>query len=99
MLTFTKQPSEKYTIAIDYTDRLPVGRSLSSAAVSAIRIDTGADATSTVIDTPTATISGFQVQFTIKAGTSGIDYKLTVVATLDNGHILEDDLTMKVSNT
>lgn len=99
MLTFTKQPTETYTIAIDFTDRLPPGRSLASAAISAIRIDTGADATATVIDTPTATISGFQVQFAVKAGTSGIDYKLTAVVTLDNGHILEDDLTMKVSNT
>jgi hypothetical protein len=94
--TFTKQPSEKYAIGFDYTDRLPTGRSVSTAAVSAIIISSGADATSTVIDTPTATISGSQVQFTIKAGTTAVDYKITVVPTLDNGHTFEDDLTMKV---
>jgi hypothetical protein len=96
MLTFYKQPAEKYTIAFDFTDRLPPDRTMSSAAITAIRTDTGADATSTVIDTPTASISGFQVKFTVKAGTTAIDYKCTATVTLDNAHILEEDVLMKV---
>ena len=98
MDSFPKQPSERYTIAFDYTDRLPPNRSVASAAISAKVIETGADATSTVIDTPTATIVGNQVQFTIKAGTSTVNYKITAAITLDNGHTLEDDLTMTVLN-
>lgn len=97
MFTFSKQPAEKYTIAIDFLDRLPTGRSITSAAITASIISSGADATATVIDTPTATISGTQVQFTVKAGTTAVDYKLTATVTLDNAHILEEDLTMKVA--
>ena len=97
MFTFSKQPAEKYTIAIEFADRLPTGRTISSAAITATIISSGAVATSTVIDTPTATISGTQVQFTVKGGATTVDYKLTATVTLDNGHILEEDVTMKVA--
>ena len=96
MFTFYKQPSEKYTVAIEFADRLPSGRSLASAVISATVYSSGADATSTVVDTPTGTISGTQVQFTIKAGSSTVDYRITIIVTLDNGHTLEEDLLMKV---
>jgi hypothetical protein len=39
-MQFTKQPAEAYTIAVDYTDRLPVGVTLSSRVVLAARLDT-----------------------------------------------------------
>lgn len=97
METFSKQPAEQYSIAFDYTDRLPTGRTITSALVSATIISSGADATGTVIGTPTATVVGNEARFTIQAGTTGVDYKITVTLTLDNGHILEDDLTMKVA--
>lgn len=40
MAQFVKQPAEAYTISIDYTDRLPVGVTLSSRIVLAARLDT-----------------------------------------------------------
>lgn len=39
-MQFTKQPAEAYTIAVDYTDRLPVSVTLSSRVVLAARLDT-----------------------------------------------------------
>jgi hypothetical protein len=40
MAQFTKQPAEAYTIAIDYTDRLPVGVALSSRVVLGAKLTT-----------------------------------------------------------
>lgn len=39
-MQFTKQPAEAYTIAVDYTDRLPVGVTLSSRVVLAAKLTT-----------------------------------------------------------
>lgn len=95
MRTFAKQPSEQYTIAFDFTDRLPDGRSLSSVSVTAIRTDTGVDQTSTVIGA--TSVSGFRTLFHVKAGTSGLTYKITAQVTLDNNDVLEEDILMKVT--
>src|SRR5688572_24208018 len=39
-MQFTKQPAESYTISMDYTDRLPIGVTLSSRVVLAAHLNT-----------------------------------------------------------
>jgi len=92
---FEKQPAESYTIAVEFAGKLPTGASLTSGTVSAIRLDTGA-ADNSVLASTTATIVGTQARVKVQAGTSGLDYKLTFLATLSNGDVLEEDLIMEV---
>lgn len=94
--SFTKQPSETYKIAIEFSERLPTGTALSSVVWSAEQIDTGSDATATVIDDVNGEVSGTQARVIVKAGTSGKAYKLTATVTLDDTSILEEDLIMAV---
>lgn len=93
---FTKQPSEKRTIAVEYQNELPSGVTLSSGTVSAISLADGSDASSAVLTSTTATISGTQARVQTKNGTNGVDYKITFLTTLSNTDIWEDDVVMKV---
>lgn len=58
-MQFTKQPSEAYTIAFDYTDKLPIGVGLSSRVVLAARLDT------TITVTTSASSVGDNTLFTV----------------------------------
>lgn len=94
---FQKQVLESYPIAIEYVNRLPSGTSLASAAVAAYQLPDGT-LDNTVTSSTTGTVSGTQVKIRVQAGTHGKDYKLTVLATLSDGSILEDDVLMQVRN-
>lgn len=92
---FSKQPAESYTIAVEFAGKLPSGASLASGTVSAVRLDTGATDNSVIAST-TVTVVGTQARVKVQAGTSGLDYKITLLMTLSNGDILEEDVTMDV---
>lgn len=92
---FSKNPSEKITIAIEFSGKLPSGASLSSGTVTAYDQTAGATDTS-VLTSTTATISGTQSKVQVRAGTHGKNYKITFVNTLDTGDILEDEIIMQV---
>lgn len=94
---FTKQPSEQTTRAFEYANRLPFSATLSSATLTAYNLSTQATDTS-VLESTTGTVSGTQVRFRAKAGTNGVNYKITCYATLSNGDILEDDVEMRVAD-
>lgn len=98
MFRFDKQPSERLTLALEWSEKIPTGVSVVSATLSAIRTDTSADATSTVLSSSTGVISGTQVKMTVLAGTSGVDYKITILTTFSDGTILEEDWTMAVTS-
>ena len=96
--TFEKRPGESFTREIDFTGRLPVGRSLASATISAVDAS-GSDATGTVLFSTTGDISGSKLLYRGKAGTDGQNYTLLFVVMLDNGETLEELVVMKVTNT
>lgn len=97
MLTFLKQPTETVTHAFSYVAALPIdATSLSSATLSAIDLDTGADATSDVLSSTTGEISTLKVLFTVTGGEDGNNYKITISTALNNGDTIEDDVLMKV---
>lgn len=98
MESFPKQPAEAYTIAMDYTNKLPTGATVSSGTVAAVDLVDNSSASSTVLASTTATISGAQARVKVQAGTNGRSYIVTFTTTLSNGDILEDDVRMDVKS-
>lgn len=88
-----KISGETITQLIDYSDRLPSGVSVSSATASAVRLNDGA-VDGTVLGTVSNTASS--VSFVATAGTDGLDYLVTVSATLSNSDVLKDLVLMSV---
>jgi hypothetical protein len=56
-----KQSSERFPVAITYVERLPSGTALASATVTATQLDDSSDASSTLLYSTTATVSGTDV--------------------------------------
>ncbi len=91
MITIPKQTRERLPLAFQFRDRLPLGAQLASGLFSAINIDTLADVTATILASPNGTVSGTEVRFSVIAGTDGDVYKITLLATLTDGSVLEED--------
>ena len=98
MNSFGKRPSESYPIEIEFKDRLPPDKTLLSASASAINIGTGATASSTVLESTTGSVLGTRAKIVVQAGTHGVNYQLTVIASLSGGGDLEETLEMVVDN-
>ena len=95
MSAFTKQPSEIFTVSMDFSRRLQNSETIASKVVSAIITTTLADATATVIDS--STINGTDIDVKVKAGTTGLAYKITITITTSTGNVFEDEITMTVT--
>lgn len=92
----TKQPGERFPIAIDFTRRLPTGNIIQSATVTAKKRSDGADATATVL-VGAVGITGGIVARDCVGGVTGIEYVVEFKATLDVGsRVLEDELLLAV---
>lgn len=96
--SFDKRPVEDYTRAVEFSGRLPFGAALSTGTVAAKDLSDGSDATSTVLDSATATINGTQARYRVKAGTVGTDYEILVTVTLGNGETLQEMIRMSVKD-
>lgn len=96
--SFSKQPAERYPLAVDYRRSLPPGDSLASGTVTAYNVTDSVDATTVVLDNPaTVTISGSSASFVVMAGSDGKEYRITLSMTTTLGYSLEDDITMTVT--
>lgn len=100
-MPFVKQPSERYTRWFDFANKLPAGRSLASATLSARRGMPGeclqyAEADNSVLASLTGTVSGTDVLYEPQAGIAGYDYLITCRATMDSGQPIEEDVVMMV---
>ena len=93
-LYFDKQPSEIFSIAVNFSDRLADEETISSVDVSAIDIATGNDATATVIDS--SAIDGVNINIKVKAGTDDYSYKITIKITTSGSNIFEEEVIMHV---
>ena len=93
---FIKQPAEKFPISIDFTNRLPSGLTISTVTLAALDLSTNSDVTTTIFGGTSGTVSGNKATGTVRAGTNGHAYKLTITATLSDSSILEEDLNMSV---
>lgn len=97
----TKQPNERYTVSLDYSSKLPEGATIDHAGVSAWDLTNDMDASSELLSTTIGTVSedGLYVGVALKGGIDGREYKVTVLATLSDGEVLEDDVTVYVRDS
>jgi hypothetical protein len=95
---FKKEIAEAYDIAVNFTDRLDTGRSVSSCTVTALDLYDNSNASTSVLDDGTASVSANKCTEGIKAGANGHMYKLTFKAVLDNSDVLEDHVFMFVED-
>ena len=93
MADFLKQPSEEFTIAVDFSGDLDTGETLDSAVVTATD-SAGTDVTSTIVASDAVSGSTWAVR--VRAGTAGQDYKITVTATTSDSQVYEHEVTMRV---
>ncbi len=91
--SFTKQPSEVVTIGVDWTDRLGEGEVLSAVTADATDLASGA-ATPEVLQA--YGLSGNTSYATVRDGTSGRTYKITLRVTTSTGQVYEADISMHV---
>ena len=92
--SFVKQPSEIFPISIDFSRRLASGETISSVTVGAIIVSTSADATATVISS--SAINDTAIDITVKSGTDGAVYTITIKITSSSANVFEDEITMTV---
>lgn len=90
-----KPPTEQRPFTIDYTDKLPIGASVSSGTVAAYNHFTGA-LDNTVIGSTTGTKSGDTISATLRQGTAGQKYDIIFTTTLSDASILVDYLLLSV---
>lgn len=99
LLPFYKTPSEKYTVSIDFTGRLPVSVTLASVVFSAVHVETGANALTTVLQATPGSVDVpnnlLKVNFK-DGGEDQIDYLIQALVTLSDGSVLEEVLLLKV---
>lgn len=81
-----KQPGETLPYAIDFTNLIPTGDSLSSVTSVTATPSGSGDLT-----LGSASISGTQVQFTIEGGIEGKMYRVEAIVVTTDGSILEGD--------
>lgn len=95
---FEKAATELFGKTISFVGKLPGTAIVSSGVVSATDVVTGVDASATVLDSTTATISGTgtKASFVVKAGTAGSRYLIKLTVTLDNSYVFVETLTMGV---
>lgn len=86
--TFNKQPGERISNSILYTDALDVGDEVSTVH-SCIAWPEG-------LRVSPMLVSGDRVRIWAEGGESGISYKITVTVETAGGEIFEDELTCRV---
>jgi hypothetical protein len=89
---FTKQPAERFSVGIDWQDRLAQGESLTAVQVTPERQD-GSPAPEVVDDSGHV---GAMSYVTVRDGDPGVTYKITVRVTTNRDNVYEADLTMRV---
>lgn len=86
--TFNKQPAERLSNSIVYTEALDDGDSI--ASVVSCTADPAGLTVSPVL------VSDDRVRIWAEGGVSGVAYKITVIVATNGGEILEDELICKV---
>lgn len=96
-----KQPLEKFYQGVDWSEALPEGRTIVVCTVSALDLADGSDATGVILGSSGAAIdsTGSKTSVQLRGGTNHHRYKVTFRATLDDGEILEEDLTVVVEDS
>jgi hypothetical protein len=98
---YTKYPTEKFAIGLDFTEEMPSGATLSSGVCSAIYRKTEATATAVILPnstTPTLDIPNNIARITTEAGAAGTWYEVHFTMTCSNGAIIKGRAVLFVDN-
>jgi len=96
-----KQTAERKTVGVDYSPVLATGETLilANITVTATDVLTGTDATATVVQAGTETVSGSQILFRVIGGVDGTTYKIVVGTGLtSSANIHEEDVILVVND-
>lgn len=93
--SFDKQVREKLVIAVDYSNELPSGVTVSSGVVEA---KDSSGNLAAVLASATATTTSTTAKCTVQDGQSGGEYVVTFLTTLSDGQVWEDEVVMRVRN-
>lgn len=85
--TVSKQPAERFSYTIDYSDALTVGDNVQSAA--AVVTPAGLTLDNVGVYDP-------RVKFWASGGMDGISYKVTVTVNSADGRIFQDEIIFRV---
>lgn len=92
--SFYKDPSERYPVGVTMHGKLPAGRTVTRATVSASDLADDSDATTAVLARTSATVIGAVVQVGVKAGTLAHRYKLLYTIYDDANDVYRESLIM-----
>lgn len=96
IFTMIKQSAERRTRAVDFSNKLANGVTITGATIAAVNLLTQENVASSILASTTGTVSGGNVSFIALAGTNNTDYRVTVTATLSNSDILTADVMLRV---
>lgn len=91
---FEKEPTERVTLEIDLTERLPDGAAPVTVAVTATDPTSGAAAA--ILPSASGSASGSVISFTVFSGVGQSYYNVRALTTLDNSDVLEEDVVLRV---
>jgi HKD family nuclease len=94
MNRFLKQPSEKFTITVDFASVLATNETISSYIITCVDLSDDSDSSSIIIDSDSNTTNAVSIK--VKAGIDKENHKITVKITTSDSNIFEEDILMKV---
>lgn len=95
MGTVQKQPSERFTFSVDFSDNLFTG-TVASAVITSRNYVTGADTTATIYVAASVIVASPFVLFDVWQGTDGQTHIVTIKATMSGGQIVEDEIWLPI---
>ena len=92
---FVKSPVERKRYALDYTDWLDTGETVSSVSFT---VSPSTGTSPLVVDSSSISTSGTEVRFFVASGDDGGNYTVTAVIQTSGGQIKEDEIIYLVRN-
>lgn len=89
-----KRPQEVLPVTVDFASEIPDGDTANAQTVTATRVDTGADVTSSLITG--SALNDSAVSCKVQAGTDGLDYDIRFRCTTAAGYAFEHVLRIGV---
>lgn len=86
---FVKQPAERESYSIEYSEDLVNEDAIAEAVVSV------SPAGLTVVS---SLITGTRIKVLLEGGLTGVKYKVTVTATTDDGRVLQDEFLVTIKD-
>ena len=94
--TFTKQPTDLFTVGANFSSELATGETITSKAVTSVNGATGASSTSTVIDVSGISSDALSILANMKAGIDGETHIIKFIATTSASNVYEKQVSMRV---